>query len=52
MNGIEVENFEEHSDVSASIKEYKGSNRHIYDYISENSMLRVAEESIPYGYKK
>ena len=48
----QVENFEEHSDVSASIKEYKGSNRHIYDYISENSMLRVAEESIPYGYKK
>ena len=40
----QVENFEEHSDVSASIKEYKGSNRHIYDYISENSMLRVAEE--------
>lgn len=32
----QVENFEEHSDVSASIKEYKGSNRHIYDYISEN----------------
>ena len=48
----QVENFEEHSDVSASIKEHKGSNRHIYDYISENSMLRVAEESIPYGYKK
>lgn len=48
----QVENFEEHSDVSASIEEYKGSNRHIYDYISENSMLRVAEESIPYGYKK
>ena len=48
----QVENFEEYSDVSVSIKENAASYSNIYKYISENSMLRVAEESIPYGDKK
>ena len=48
----QVENFEEYSDVSVSIKENAASYSNMYKYISENSMLRVAEESISYGDKK
>ena len=48
----QVENFEEYSDVSVSIKERTASHSNMYEYTSKNSMLRVAEESVPYGDKK
>ena len=47
----QVENFEEYSDTTIYINETTVSNDNMYEYVTKNSMLMVAEESVPYGNK-